>query len=77
MATYIILSRFSIRAGWAFGTMHRLGRFGLFPSRFPGCRRRLGMEVQFPLDVLPLVAPEIHVPRRLETRQSSSSRLQQ
>ena len=50
-----------IRAGWAFGAMHRLERFGLFPSCFPGFTRRLGMEVQFPLDILPPVAPEIHV----------------
>jgi len=41
--------------------MHRLERFGLFPSRFPGFTRRLGMEVQFPLDILPPVAPEIQV----------------
>src|SRR5438132_10949395 len=42
----------SIRAGWAFGLMHRRERFGLFPSHFAGftrCRRR---EVQFSLDVL-------------------------
>jgi len=26
----------SVRAGWAFGVMHRRGRFGLFPSCFTG-----------------------------------------
>ena len=51
----------SIRAGWAFGGMHRRGRFGLFPSRFAGFTRWRRREVQFSLDVLPLVAPEIHV----------------
>src|SRR6266581_9325153 len=51
----------SIRAGWAFGGMHRRKRFGLFPSRFAGFTRWRRREVQFSLDVLPLVAPEIHV----------------
>jgi hypothetical protein len=51
----------SIRAGWAFGAMHRRGRFGLFPSCFTGFTRWRRREVQFSLDVLPLVAPEIHV----------------
>jgi hypothetical protein len=51
----------SIRASWAFGSMHRLARFGLFPSSFPGFTRRLGWEVQFPLDVLPHIVPEVHV----------------
>src|SRR5262249_23678188 len=51
----------SIRAGWAFGIMHRRGRFGLFPFRFAGFTRWRSREVQFSLDVLPLVAPEIHV----------------
>jgi len=40
---------------------HRLERFGLFPSRLLGFTRRLGREVQFSLDVLPYVVPEIHV----------------
>src|SRR5437660_11763917 len=51
----------SIRAGWAFGAMHRRGRFGLFPFRCAGFTRWRRREVQFSLDVLPLVAPEIHV----------------
>src|SRR5271156_1608758 len=41
--------------------MHRLTRFGLFPSGRTGFTRLLGREVQFLLDVLPLVALEIHV----------------
>src|SRR5438128_4596973 len=51
----------SVRAGWAFGVMPRRGRFGLFPSCFAGFTRWRRPEVQFSLDVLPLVAPEIHV----------------
>src|SRR5208337_1121402 len=51
----------SIRAGWAFRVMHRRERFGLFPFRFAGFTRWRRREVQFSLDVLPLVAPEIHV----------------
>src|SRR6266446_4794500 len=51
----------SVRAGWASGVMHRRGRFGLFPSCFAGFTRWRRREVQFSLDVLPLVAPEIHV----------------
>src|SRR5208337_5386443 len=51
----------SIRAGWAFGVMHRRERFGLFPFRFAGFTRWRRREVQFYLDVLPLVTPEIHV----------------
>src|SRR6266567_3824701 len=41
--------------------MHRRARFGLFPSSLTGFTRLLGREVQFLLDVLPLVALEIHV----------------
>src|SRR5260370_28576499 len=41
--------------------MHRLQRFVLFSSRFPGFTRWRGGKVQFPLDILPLVAVEIHV----------------
>ena len=51
----------SIRAGWAFGVIHRRERFGHFPSRFAGFTRWRGREVQFGLDILPHVAPEIHV----------------
>src|SRR5271165_5704274 len=51
----------SIRAGWAFGVMRRRERFGLFPFRFAGFTRWQRRKVQFSLDVLPLVAPEIHV----------------
>jgi hypothetical protein len=51
----------SICAGWAFGFMHRRKRFGPFPSRFTGFTRWRRREVQLPLDVLPHVAPEIHV----------------
>ena len=31
----------SIRAGWAFGSIRRPGRFSLFPSRFPGFTHQL------------------------------------
>ena len=48
----------SIRAGWAFGSMYRRERFGLFPSRFVGFTRWRGREVQFSLDVLLRVALE-------------------
>src|SRR3989441_11248449 len=41
--------------------MHRLARFGLFPSGLTGFTLPLRWKVQFLLDVLPLVAPEIHV----------------
>src|ERR1039458_1388420 len=41
--------------------MHHRERFGLFPFRFAGFTRWRRREVQFSLDVLPLVAPEIHV----------------
>src|SRR5476649_1113081 len=51
----------SIRAGWAFGVMHRRKRFSLFSSRFAGFTHWRGREVQFGLNVLLLVAPEIHV----------------
>ena len=46
---------------WVFGSMHRRARFGLFPSGLTGFTRGLGWKVQFLLDVLPLVALEIHV----------------
>jgi len=51
----------SIRAGWAFGVMHRRNRFGLFLFRFAGFTRWRGREVQFSLGVLPPVVPEVHV----------------
>ena len=51
----------SIRAGWAFGVMHRRKRFSLFSSRFAGFTCWRGREVQFSLNVLLLVAPETHV----------------
>src|SRR5450755_2581930 len=51
----------SIRIGWAFGVMSRQTRFSLFPPRFAGFTRWRGREVQFKLDILLLVAPEIHV----------------
>src|ERR1035438_7563879 len=51
----------SIRAGWAFGVMHRRTRFSLISSRFAGFTCWRGREVQFSLNVLLLVAPEIHV----------------
>src|SRR5271166_931823 len=51
----------SIHAGWAFGVMHHRERFGLFPFRFAGFTRWRRREVQFSLDVLPLVVLEIHV----------------
>src|SRR5260370_14728879 len=40
--------------------MPRRERIGPFPSRFAGFTRWRRREVQFPLDVLPHVAPEIH-----------------
>ncbi|MFZ3332432.1 MAG: hypothetical protein WA197_17490, partial [Candidatus Acidiferrales bacterium] len=51
----------SDRISGAFGFLHRLTRFGLFPSGRTGFTRLLGREVQSLLDVLPLVALEIHV----------------
>src|SRR2546426_6227306 len=50
----------SIRAGWAFGGMHRRGRFGVFPSCLVGGTRWAGREVLFSPEVPALVAPEIH-----------------
>ena len=41
--------------------IHRREQFDLFPSGLPGFTRRRQREVQFELDVLPLVAPEIQV----------------
>ena len=41
--------------------MHRRARFGLSPSDLTGFTRRLRGKVQFLLDVLPLVVPEVHV----------------
>src|SRR5215472_2586545 len=41
--------------------MHRLARFGLFPSGLAGFTRGRGREVQFRLDVLPLVVPDMHL----------------
>jgi hypothetical protein len=40
--------------------MNRQERFGLFLACLTGFTLGLGMEVQFHLDVLPPVAPEIH-----------------
>jgi hypothetical protein len=51
----------STRASWAFGVTRRLGRLGRFLPCLPGFTRGLGSEVQFPLDILPTVAPEVHV----------------
>ena len=51
----------SASVSWVFGFMHRLARFGLFPSVLAGFTRRLRWKVQFLLDVLPLVVPEVHV----------------
>src|ERR1035441_7502579 len=48
-------------ASWIFGFMHRLARFGLFPSGLTGFTLPPRWKVHFLLDVLPLVAPEIHV----------------
>src|SRR5215470_1676774 len=50
----------SIRAGWTFGSMRRRERFGRFLSRFRGFTPGRGREVQFHLEVLPPVVPEIH-----------------
>jgi len=41
--------------------MDRQRRFGLFPSRSTGFTRSRDREVQLELDMLPLVAFEIHV----------------
>jgi hypothetical protein len=46
---------------WAFGIMGRQRRFGLFSSRSTGFTRSREREVQFKLDMLPLVVLEIHV----------------
>ena len=46
---------------WVFGLMHRLERFGLFPSGLTGFTRGPSREVQFLLDVLPLVVPDMHL----------------
>jgi hypothetical protein len=43
------------------GCMDRLHRFVLFSSRFPGFTRWHRGKVQFPLDILPHFAVEIHV----------------
>src|SRR4051794_9959478 len=51
----------SIRVSWAFGVMCRRERFDLFPSYFAGFTRWQRREVQFKLDILSLVALEIHV----------------
>src|SRR3954452_13829625 len=51
----------SIRTSWAFGVMDRHRRFDLFPPRSTGFTRSRDREVQFELDMLPLVALEIHV----------------
>ena len=50
----------SIRASWVFGSIHRPGRFSLFPSRLSGFTRQRRREVQFDLDILLLVVLEIH-----------------
>jgi len=50
----------SIRAGWAFGSTRRPGRFSPFPSCLSGFTRQHRREVQFKLDVLLLVVLEIH-----------------
>jgi hypothetical protein len=41
--------------------MPRRARFGPFPSGLTGFTRGLRRKVQFLLDVLPLVVPELHV----------------
>jgi hypothetical protein len=51
----------SIRIGWAFGLIHRRGRFDVFTFRLPGFTRRRRREVQSQLDIQPLVALEVHV----------------
>src|SRR5215467_7731858 len=50
----------SIRAGWAFGSIRRPGRFSPFPSRLSSFTRKRRREVQFDLDVLLLVVLETH-----------------
>src|SRR5215831_1710844 len=50
----------SIYAGWAFGFTCRRERFDPFPSWFLSFTRNRDGKVQFPLDVRPLGAPEIH-----------------
>jgi hypothetical protein len=63
----------SIRAGWAFGHIHRPDRFGLFPSCSAGFTRWPRRKVQFHLDVLPHLVPEIHGPIRLSYRSGLQS----
>src|SRR5262244_3296603 len=53
---------------WVFEFMLRPARFGLFPSGLAGFTRGLTWKVQFLLDVLPLVVPEIHASTRLSSR---------
>ena len=50
-----------LRIGWAFGLIHRRGRFDVFTFRLPGFTRRRRREVQSQLDIQPLVALEVHV----------------
>src|SRR5438876_3925008 len=50
----------SICASWVFGSIHRPGRFSLFPSRLSGFTRQRRREVQLHLDVLLLVVLETH-----------------
>ena len=51
----------SIWISWAFGTMGHQWRFSLSPLRSAGFTRQCGRKVQFGLDMLLLVALEIHV----------------
>src|ERR1051325_11431005 len=50
-----------IRVSWVFSTMGRPLRFGPVPSRCAGFTRWQRRKVQYELDILPLVALEIHV----------------
>jgi hypothetical protein len=51
----------SIWISWAFGIMGRQWRFNLSPLRSAGFTHQCGRKVQFSLDMLLLVALEIHV----------------
>jgi hypothetical protein len=48
-------------SSWTFGCIHRLWRFSLFPACSPGFTRWQNREVQFDLNILLHIAPEIHV----------------
>src|SRR5688572_1686407 len=50
----------SVGSSWAFGSIHRPGRFSPFPSRLSGFTRQRKRKVQLCLDILLLVILESH-----------------